>query len=103
VVTVRFIGTFLAVPEGTDLRLAGSGAHRRSSLRSITNAGRGIDPDKVSFTVTVRIARDHAPGVSPADPSQARRNAIQDILDDLLLERRDRQCERVKKPPDTPS
>ena len=57
---------------------------------------------RISFTVTVRIARDHAS--SPAtlaqpDPAQARRQAIRDLLDDLLPKRRDRQCERVKKPP----
>ncbi|WP_326628171.1 transposase [Nonomuraea fuscirosea] len=57
----------------------------------------GIDPDRVSFTVTVRVARDHALSAS-AEPAQARRNAVRDILDDLLPRRRDRQCERVKKP-----
>jgi hypothetical protein len=58
----------------------------------------GIDPDRISFTVTVRIARDHASSRTP-DVSQARDQAICDILGDLLPGRRDRQCERVKKPP----
>ena len=59
----------------------------------------GIDPDRVSFTVTVRIARDHAAAIRPAGGAQARHDAILDILADLLPRRRDRQCERVKKPP----
>jgi hypothetical protein len=59
----------------------------------------GIDPDRVSFTVTVRIARDHAAAIRPYGRGHARRDAILDILADLLPGRRDRQCERVKKPP----
>jgi hypothetical protein len=58
----------------------------------------GIDPDRISFTVTVRIARDHASSSTPGF-SQARGQAIRDILGDLLPARRDRQCQRVKKPP----
>lgn len=57
----------------------------------------GIDPDRVSFIVTVRVARVHAVSAL-TEPAQARRNAIRDGLDDLLPRRRDRQCERVKKP-----
>jgi hypothetical protein len=45
----------------------------------------------------VRVARDHAAAAQPA--GQARHHAIRDILADLLPCRRDRQCERVKKPP----
>ena len=58
----------------------------------------GIDPDRISFTVTVRIARDHASACT-AGLSLARSQAIRDILSDLLPRRRDRQCDRVKKPP----
>ena len=58
----------------------------------------GIDPDRISFTVTVRIARDHASSSTPGF-SQARGQAIRDILGDLLPARRDRHCDRVKKPP----
>ena len=36
---------------------------------------------------------------APRARTQARREAIRDILADLLPRRRDRQCERVKKPP----
>jgi hypothetical protein len=62
----------------------------------------GVDPDRISFTVTVRIARDHASNqaaVTCHSIAQARRRAIHDIRSDLLPTRRDRQCERVKKPP----
>jgi hypothetical protein len=62
----------------------------------------GIDPDRISFTVTVRIARDHASNqtaVTSLSLAQARRRAIRDLLDDLMPARRDRQCERVRKPP----
>ena len=62
----------------------------------------GIDPDQISFTVTIRIARDHASNqVSLTAPgfSRARSQAIRDILDDLLTRQRNRQCQRTKKPP----
>ena len=62
----------------------------------------GIDPDRISFTVTVRIARDHASSptiLTSAGLDRARRQAISDLLADLLPKRRDRRCERVKKPP----
>jgi hypothetical protein len=49
--------------------------------------------------VIVRIARDHAAAIRPSGHGQARHAAILDILADLLPRRRDRQCERVKKPP----
>jgi hypothetical protein len=48
--------------------------------------------------VTVRIARDHA-SLTTSGFSQARSRAIRDILADLLPRRRNRQAERVKKPP----
>jgi hypothetical protein len=69
------------------------------SLKTEAAEKAGIDPDRVSFTVTVRIARDHAASPRPENQSQNRRDAIRDILDDLLPQRRGRQCERVKKPP----
>jgi hypothetical protein len=69
------------------------------SLRTEAALAAGIDPDRVSFTVTLRVARDHAARSTPAHRAQARRDAVCDILDDLLPRRRDRQCERVKKPP----
>lgn len=64
------------------------------ALRAEAAQTAGTDPDRVSFTVTVRVARDHAAG-----RGQGRHHAITDIIADLLPARRDRQCERVKKPP----
>jgi hypothetical protein len=69
------------------------------ALRAEAAALAGTDPDRVSFTVTVRIARDYASAIRPPAQDQARRAAICDIIADLLPQRRDRQCERVKKPP----
>ena len=68
------------------------------ALRAEAARTAGIDPDRISFTVTVRIARDHASNSTPG-LCQARGQAIRDILSDLLPARRDRRCERVKKPP----
>jgi hypothetical protein len=72
------------------------------ALRTDAAAAAGTDPDRVSFTVTLRTARHHAATratlAGPALP-RARRHAIRDILADLLPPRRDRQCRRVKKPP----
>jgi hypothetical protein len=68
------------------------------ALRAEAAATAGADPDRVSFTVTVRIARDHA-AIPLAGHRQARHHAITDIIADLLPARRDRQCQRVKKPP----
>ena len=72
------------------------------ALKLQTAGAAGIDPDRISFTVTVRVARDHAS--SPAlltrpGLAEARWQAIRDLLDDLLPRRRDRQCERARKPP----
>jgi len=62
----------------------------------------GIDPDRISFTVTVRVARDHAAShaiITPHSLDLARRQAIGDLLGDILPRRRDRQYERVRKQP----
>jgi hypothetical protein len=62
----------------------------------------GIDPDRISFTVTVRVARDHAAShaiITPRSLDLARRQAISDLLGDILPRRRDRQYERVRKQP----
>jgi hypothetical protein len=47
----------------------------------------GIDPDRISFTVTVRVARDHAAShaiITPRNLDLARRQAIGDLLGDTL-------------------
>jgi Insertion element 4 transposase N-terminal/Transposase DDE domain len=69
------------------------------ALRTDAATAAGTDPDRVSFTVTIRVARDHAAAIRRPGRDQARREAISDILASLLPNRRDRQCERVKKPP----
>jgi hypothetical protein len=70
-----------------------------TSLRTAAAAQAGIDPDQVSFTVTLRIARDHAIAwQGPATLTAATRNAITSILSDLLEPRRDRQYKRERKP-----
>jgi len=61
----------------------------------------GIDPDRISFTITIRAARDHVasrPATSP-NPARAIQHAIGDILSDLLPARRSRQYQRVMRPP----
>ena len=73
------------------------------SLRAEAAQAAGIDPDRISLTVTVRIARDHAASqtaVAMHSVAQGRRRAIRDVLGDLLPARRDRQRDRVKKPPE---
>lgn len=62
----------------------------------------GIDPDRISFTVAVRLARDHVTSQAAATAatlSKARAQAVADLLADLLPRRRSRECERIKKPP----
>ena len=52
--------------------------------------------------MTVRVARDHAAShiiITPHSLDLARRQAIGDLLSDLLPRRRDRQYERVRKQP----
>ena len=62
----------------------------------------GTDPGRVSFTVTIRIARDHARALTPAGLATATACAITDILADLLPPRRQRQCPREQKRRTTP-
>ena len=65
----------------------------------------GIDPDRLSFTVTIRIARDHARTqqdiLTPGGLALARSQAITDMLGDLLPPRRNRHHDRVRKRPRT--
>jgi hypothetical protein len=60
------------------------------ALRAEAAATAGIDPDRLSFTVTIRTARA---------TTLTRNQAIADILADPLPPRRNRQCPRTKKPP----
>jgi hypothetical protein len=74
-----------------------------SALKTEAARQVGLDPDRVSFTVTIRTARDHAssPMMTLARTSleQARQEAVSDLLADRLPPRRHRRYDRVKKPP----
>jgi hypothetical protein len=62
----------------------------------------GIDPDRISFTVTVRVARTEVTNQAAATRAtldQARTLAIGDLLADLLPPRRARHYERIRKAP----
>jgi hypothetical protein len=61
----------------------------------------GIDPDRISVTVTVQLAHLEVTGQAAADADTlqaVRWEVVRELLDDLLPPRRNRQCERVKKP-----
>jgi hypothetical protein len=70
------------------------------ALRATAAQTAGIDPDRISFTITVRLARDQVAtdAVTPASLAQACRQTITDLLDDLLPARRSRAYQRVKRP-----
>jgi hypothetical protein len=74
-----------------------------SGLEYQAAAQAGIDPDRLSFTVTIRITRDHArtqqATLTPRGLARARQHAITDMLADLLPPRRDRHYDREKKRP----
>lgn len=72
------------------------------ALRASAAQTAGIDPDRISFTITVRLARDQAgtpAAATPATLQRACQQAIADLLDDRLPARRSRTYERVKRPP----
>jgi hypothetical protein len=72
------------------------------ALRAAAAQTAGIDPDRISFTITVRLARDQAGTPAAASPDTLRRacqQTIADLLDDLLPTRRSRTYERIKRPP----
>jgi hypothetical protein len=71
------------------------------ALRAVAAATAGIDPDRISFTITVRLARDQAGSTTAARPATLRRacqQTITDLLDDRLPARRSRHYERIKRP-----
>jgi hypothetical protein len=76
-----------------------------SGLQCHAAAQAGIDPGQISFTITIRIARDHARTqqhtLTPGGLALARNQATTDMLADLLPPRRDRHYDRVKKRPRT--
>ncbi|MFI5775234.1 transposase [Streptomyces sp. NPDC051658] len=61
-----------------------------------------VDPDRISFTTTVQLARLKTAGQAAASPQilrAARLEVVQELLNDRLPPRRDRRCQRLKKPP----
>lgn len=76
--------------------------HALCALQADAAAQAGIDPGKISFTITIRTVRDQAKSndiiTLPGVLDQARRWAIADILGGLLPPRRDRRCQRVRHP-----
>jgi hypothetical protein len=72
------------------------------ALRVAAAQTAGIDPDRISFTITIRLARDQAGTQAAAIPGnlqQAVEQTITDLLDDQLPPRRSRTYERIKRPP----
>ena len=73
-----------------------------TGLRTQAARRAGVDPDRISFTLTLRLARDHAGTTAALRPralARARTHALTDLLADLLPPRRHRHAERIKKPP----
>lgn len=71
-------------------------------LRAEAALAAGIDPDRISFTVTLRVARAEVTNQAAATPATLRRSrvlAIGDLLADRLPPRRARQYERIRKAP----
>jgi hypothetical protein len=71
-------------------------------LRTRAAAAGGVDPDRISFTVTIRLARDHActlGTLSPTELADACEQTSTDLLADLLPNRRTRSYERLKRTP----
>jgi hypothetical protein len=65
-------GSFLTVmPTPAENARLGQARARGKPLRAEAAGAAGTDPDRVSFTVTVRVARDHAATTRLADQPQA--------------------------------
>jgi hypothetical protein len=91
-------------PDLVDQELFGFLTVYQALLALRTQAARRArpDPDRVSFTLTLRLARDHAGTTAALRPhtlARVRTHAITDLLADLLPPRRHRHLERTKKPP----
>jgi hypothetical protein len=71
------------------------------SLRLRAAQAAGADPDRISFTVTLRLTRDQVGNQAAATPAalhEALEQTITDLLDELLPPRRSRSYERKKRP-----
>jgi hypothetical protein len=71
------------------------------SLRVCAARAADADPDRISFTVTLRLARERACNQAAATPTalcEAVEQTITDLLDELLPPRRPRSYMRKKRP-----
>src|SRR4051812_35500044 len=71
------------------------------SLRGCAARAADADPDRISFTVTLRLAREQACNQAAATPTglrEAVEQTITDLLDELLPPRRPRSYMRKKRP-----
>ena len=74
------------------------------ALRSRAAATAGLDSDRISFTITVRLARDQVISQAAATTAglrQACQQTIADLLQDRLPARRARRYERIHWPAKT--
>jgi hypothetical protein len=74
------------------------------SLRCCAAQAAEADPDRISFTITLRLARDQVGNQAAATPAglhDAVEQTISDLLDELLPPRRSRCFERKKRPAKT--
>jgi Insertion element 4 transposase N-terminal/Transposase DDE domain len=73
-----------------------------AGLRTHTAQAADLEPARISFTVTVRLARDQVCNQAGADPhtlAAAVEQTIADLIAETLPGRRDRSYERIKRPP----
>jgi hypothetical protein len=73
-----------------------------AGLRTRTAQAADLEPARISFTITVRLARDQVCNQAGADPytlSTALQQTITDLIADTLPGRRHRCYERIKRPP----
>ena len=72
-----------------------------ADLRTRTAQAADLEPARISFTITVRLARDQACNQAGADPSTlatALEQTITDLITETLPARRNRFYERIKRP-----
>lgn len=73
-----------------------------AALRTRTAQAGDLEPARISFTVTVRLARDQACNQAGTDPhtlATAVEQTISDLLAETLPARRNRTYARIKRPP----
>jgi hypothetical protein len=73
-----------------------------AGLRTRSAHAVDLEPARISFTITVRLARDQVCNQAGADPdtlATALEQTITDLIADTLPSRRHRLYERIKRPP----